>query len=175
MAYRPRCSHLYCSGWRAVLAATLLTQPYGFHFIFISPRQKKIKITGTCLRVATRRSRVCLRERKVRKRRRRDIEGSWCVCVWAPVISVPPHPIYFGGDCFRDSTISRCHHHSSCPRSRAWDVALHRGIVDQYWLICATWATIGAHLCLARCCVCVINMEDKHRVGHNFLTLQKLP
>lgn len=85
------------------------------------------------------------------------------------------HPICFVGNCFRDGTISGRHHHSSCPRSRVWDVAIHQGIVDQYWLICVTPGNIGAHLCLSPDSVYVINMEDEKQVSHNFFTLQKAP
>lgn len=85
------------------------------------------------------------------------------------------HPICFVGNCFRDSTISGRYHHSSCPRSRVWDVAIHQGIVDQYWLICVTPGNIGAHLCFSPDSVYVINMEDEKQVSHNFFTLQKAP
>lgn len=88
----------------------------------------------------------------------RDTIGQ-CVCVC--VLDLNSFLSILGGNCFRDSTISGCHHPSSCPRSQAWGAAIHQGIVDQYWLICATSGNISAHLCSARLSVYVINMEDK--------------
>lgn len=143
-----------------LLAAALLTEPYGFNFIFITPNPRETGPRDTRLRAAA-------RQRSVRVTESKKEEGRSEVSVCA--FRSQSHPIYFLFVCvcvwggivletapFLDAIITQAR-----PRSQAWDVATHQGIVDQYWLICATSGNISAHLCLSRRSVYVINMEDK--------------
>lgn len=133
--------------------------------ISYSSRQTPEKQVRAIRVFVRRRGNVAFAWQKVRKKRE---EARWvwvCVCVFRS----QSHPIYFLFVCvcvwggivletapFLDAIITQAR-----PRSQAWDVATHQGIVDQYWLICATSGNISAHLCLSRRSVYVINMEDK--------------
>lgn len=60
------------------MAAALLTEPYGFNFIFITPNPRETGPCDTCLRAAARQRSVRVTESKKEEGRS---EVSVCVCV----------------------------------------------------------------------------------------------